>query len=360
MTILIGTANPIGYLYFIKQEIMLANALTREQKLIERTESMPSVSIVLPFEPKMVSRSEWEPTLKAALRKVEKELMASCSSEVAKPLIKKLQSLLNNLNTATHKKSIAVFVSPVEEKIMYLDIPVEEKIVVNASFRIRDLVDCQKKGIEYLVLLLSARQSKMYKSQGGRLQLIKSNAPQSIYAYLTDVPERVANFSDPSSRRETMLDKFLHHMDEGLSIILRAYPLPVFVLGDSRVAGHFSKITRHEKNIAAYIYKSCLEAGENQIREYLQPYIADWQEVKQQNALRLAEKALNAGKLARGIEEVGKMAKYRSSRLLMVEKDLTDKVDGIIQKVLENGGEVEWVDKGRLKEYGHIALIQHY
>ena len=35
-----------------------------------------------------------------------------------------------------------------------------------------------------------------------------------------------------------------------------------------------------------------------------------------------------------------------------------DTVDDIIEKVLENGGYVEFVDE--LKVYNHIALIEHY
>ncbi|HTI10567.1 MAG TPA: hypothetical protein VL832_18490 [Puia sp.] len=353
---------------------MHASTITREQKVMESKESLPYVSLVLPFEPKMTAKSEWEPILKAALRKVEKDLMAGYSSEEAMPLITRLQFLLNNLNTATHKKSIAVFVSPVVEKVMYMDIPMEEKVVVGAPFRVRDLVNCRKKGIEYLVLLLSARQSKMYRAQGTGLRLIKSNAPQNVFAYLNEVPERVANFSDPSGRRETMLDKFLHQMDTGLSLILKAYPLPVFVLGDSRVTGHFAKITRNDRHIATYIHKNCLEAGEQQLLDYLQPYITDWQEVSRQDALRQVEKAHDAGKLAIGLDEVSKMAKYKSSRLLVVEEGMMEaaphpsttnffisgKVDTVIQQVLENGGDVQWVDKDKLKDYGHIALVQHY
>jgi hypothetical protein len=349
--------------------------MPREQKVMEKKEALPSVSMVLPFEPKMTAKSEWEPVLKAALRKVEKELMETYSSDQAMPLITKLQSLLNNLNTATHKKSIAVFVSPIAERIIYMDIPMEERIVVGAPFRARDLVNCRKKGIEYLVLLLSARQSKMYRFEGTGLRLIKSNAPQNVFAYLNEVPERTANFSDPSGRRETMLDKFLHQMDNGLSLVLKAYPLPVFVLCDSRVAGHFATITHNDRHIAAYIHKNCLEEGEQQLLDYLRPYVADWQEVSRQEALRQVEKAQDAGKLAIGLEEVGKMAKYKSSRLLVVEEGMgdaslptatateffiSDKVDAIIAKVLENGGDVQWVDKDKLKDYGHIALVQHY
>ena len=45
-----------------------------------------------------------------------------------------------------------------------------------------------------------------------------------------DTAERVANFSDPDARTEVLLEKFLHQMDEDLSLMLKAYPLPVFVM----------------------------------------------------------------------------------------------------------------------------------
>jgi hypothetical protein len=39
---------------------------------------------------------------------------------------------------------------------------------------------------------------------------------------------------------------------------------------------------------------------------------------------------------------------------------IKDAVDDVIEKVLENGGDVEFVDEGILKDYNHIALIQYY
>jgi hypothetical protein len=345
---------------------MHIQTISEESHLTEPKEHFPSVSVVLPFEPKMTAKTELEYRQKAVVSKIEKELMANYPSGRALPVIKKLQQLCKNLNYATHKQSIALFVSPDTEKIVYLNIPVEEKVVVDAPFHIRDLVNCKQQAVEYLVFLLSARQSKMYLGNKGGLRLIKSNTPENVYAYLNEVPEKTANFSDPSSRRETMLDKFLLHMDEGLSVMLKAYLRPVFVIGDSRVAGHFAKITRHGKNIAAYIHKNCQDSSEEELKSSLQPYIADWMEVRQQNILRQVEDAVNTGKGVFGIEDVGKTAKYRNNRLLVVEKGFTapgqlgspamgeskesisafyigDAVDSIMQQVLENGGDVEWV-----------------
>ena len=340
----------------------------------------PSVVIVLPFEPKMRSKTELESKLQIALSKAEKELMIGYPSGQATSLLKKLRSLTRNLNYATHKRSLVILVSEETEEVLYLDMEVEERVITDGSFRMRDLVDSRTKAVEYLVLLLSARQSKMYAGNGNILKLIKSNAPQNVYAYLNEPPERVANYSDADERREIMLDKFLHHMDEGLSAILKAYPLPVFLVGSDRVLGHFCAISRHNSSIAGRIYKNCSEEDIAGLGDHLAPYIRDWQKVRQQNALRQVDQAAGAGKLSGGMQEVACTAKYRNSRLLVIERGMGEAadlngvmpadapgkffikspIDSIVQKVLENGGDVEWVDKGMLKDHGGIALVRYY
>ena len=62
-----------------------------------------------------------------------------------------IKGIIKNLNFNTYKKSIAIYVSPVFEKVLYLDIAVEEKIIIDESFEIRDLVSCKREIQEYLV-----------------------------------------------------------------------------------------------------------------------------------------------------------------------------------------------------------------
>ncbi|MBK8496376.1 MAG: hypothetical protein IPL50_16265 [Chitinophagaceae bacterium] len=61
-----------------------------------------------------------------------------------------------------------------------------------------------------------------------------SNTPGSAEAFNNDIPERTANFSDISDRKEILLQKFLHHIDNTLDIILKAYPLPLFILATEK------------------------------------------------------------------------------------------------------------------------------
>ena len=84
-------------------------------------------------------------SLKMASDKIERELKDNYQGATAKLIIEKLKSIITNLNFNTHKRSIAIYLSPIFEKVLYLDIVVEEKIVIGDSFEIRDLVLCKRK-----------------------------------------------------------------------------------------------------------------------------------------------------------------------------------------------------------------------
>jgi hypothetical protein len=356
-------------------------------QMLESVKNIPAISMILPFEPKMTKKFEIELQLKNLIERVHKDMLSLYPAEQALPVLHKLDLMVQGLNYHTHKRSLALFVSPLVEKIFYLDTPVEEKLVVDESFQIRDLVYSKKQAVEYLILLLSGESSKTFYVNGGRIRLIKSNLPDHVEAYKRDLPQQVASFSDPQKSKQVLLDKFLHHMDEGLTLILRAFPHPVFVLGTERVLGHFACLTRNTKRIAGYVHGNYLDATEAELLKLMEPHVADWKSVRQGDLLHKLEEANNDGKLACGMHEVRKEVTRRNCRLLVVEKDfrceishppsggpvglgedayrhkayyITDQVDSLIETVLEFGGDVEFVDADQLKNYGQISLIKFY
>lgn len=345
-------------------------ALTKDNLLLQTPPlaAGPSIAVVFPFDPKMTAKTDLEMSIKRLLGTAEKQLLSKHPGEAALPVIKRLQQALRGLNYSTHKRSAAIWVSPSKTGTTYMDFAVEERLFVDQPFRVRDLADCKPSGKDYLLLLLSTNESKMYLHNSSGLKLIKSNGAWHMFAYLNEVPQRTGNFSDPADRREIMLNKFLHHMDEGLAHVLKAYPLPVFVAGPERVAGHFARITRHAANIAAYVHKNCIHSTEKDLQALLEPLLGDWRRLRQNLLSLQLEKAFEAGKLVCGIEEVRKAARCSNSRLIALETPdagpadfFTDgALDNIVQKVLENGGEVEKLDTGSLGRFGPVALIRYY
>ena len=357
-----------------------------EQEVFSAIKYLPAVSMILPFEPTMISKHELEHKLKSMQSQVETDLIKNYPADKAMPVIVKLQKLINSLNFNTCKKAVAIFVSPVVEKVFYLDIPVHEKIVIDESFEIRDLVYCKKEVIQYLVFLLSTKVSKTYLGNCSQFVLIKSNLPENENDYETDLPTPTANFSDPEKHKEILLDKFLLHLDQGLSLILKAYPLPVFVLGPEKLLGHFKKLTKNEKSLVQFIHGNYLDATEPEIREVIKPYIKNWQDMKERALLLKLEQAMGDKRVEYGIRQVWHSATHKNGQLLLVEKNfiypahqgaepdsisredfslnspfyIKDAVDDVMEKVLESGGDVEFVGDGVLNQFGHIALIRYF
>lgn len=356
------------------------------KEVIDAAHYRPAISIIVPFEPKMGLKSEISYRLKVIVDKVERQLKDSYPDDITALVIKKLQAIIKSLNFDTHKKSVAIYVSPVFEKVLYLDIAVEEKIIIDESFEIRDLIYSKKQLHKYLLLLLNEKEVRMYLGNTETFVRIISNAPESVYNYVNDIPERVANFSDMEQRRETIMDKFLHHIDSSLDIILNAYQLPLFIVGPERMLGHFKSMTKHKNAVIEYIEGNYDEATLHELKSILAPHVANWQKLKQKDILNQLEEAMSARKLAVAMQDVWYESMHNKGKLLVVEKNfmypaehsnrtdviynasepynkfsyIRDAVDDVIEKVLENGGDVEFVDEGMLDKYDHIALIQYY
>lgn len=357
------------------------------EEVLHAVHYKPAISIIMPFEPKMTAKSVLHHSLDAALARAAKELDNNYPEDLRELVMYKLKNLVEQLNYNTHKKSIAIFVSPVFEKVLYLDIAVEEKMIIDESFEIRDLVYARKQLHNYLVLLISAKASKMFLNSSDQFVRILSSSPDAINTAAENLHERVANFEDVQQRREIEVDKFLRYVDNGLDLILNAYKLPLFVAGADKMLGHFKKITRHQKSVIEYIHGNYEDEPVEKIQKILQPYVNDWKNVRQKDLLNLLSEAESKKKLVYGIQNVWYEAMRNRGKLLVVEKYymypskaeeqgigdipfhnrahrkfsyVKDAVDDIIEKVLENGGDVEFTDAEVLKGFDQIALIQYY
>lgn len=82
-------------------------------------ESLPHISLIIPYDPKMKSQQGLFDLLTASADKTEKELMISYPEERVIPVIKKLRCLIKSIVYSHHEKSICIFVSPHTEKVYY-------------------------------------------------------------------------------------------------------------------------------------------------------------------------------------------------------------------------------------------------
>lgn len=356
------------------------------QEVAQAVPYRPAVSIILPLVIRVGLKKELIHSLKAIASKVEKELLATYPADIAATVMEKIRNIINTLSFEKGRKSIAIFASPVYEKVIYLDIPLAEKIMIDESFAIRDLVYAQNQAINYLLLLLSGNESRLFLGNNTSLLKIEAGLPGSSESFENDIAERVTNFSDISDRKEIVMEKYLHHIDLALGSIRQTYQLPVFVMGTNRITGHFRQLTKHASVIRNYINGNFDGSSIEVLKRALTPSIQAWQQDQQNAMLLKVQEAADKKKLAEGIHDVWRESINNNGRLLVVEKDysyvgyhgtnetvignaaelsgetgtIKDAVDIIIERVLQFGGEVAFVQNDSLKMYRHIALVKFY
>lgn len=341
----------------------------------------PVISLLLPFEPKMTQRSKLTESLNNSCNKVENDLLEKYPGDTAMLMIDKLRTVIANLNFNTHKKSIAIFLSPVIEKIFYLDIPLERKISIDNDFNIRQLVYHKKQEQGFLIMMLTKKESRLYLANNGSLVRIVTTTPRPLQ--LNHVP---SDITDTAEYKKIALNQFLQYADNTLGIILKAYPLPLFIDGKEDILQAFKSITRFEHSIIKYVPSVAEDATVSDIQKMIRPFVADCSVVKQQYIVNRLKQSVDNGRLIVGVKQVWKESMKRKGMLLVVEKSycypeqectgeeilfnvmephhsysyVKSAVDDIIESVFENGGDVEFVEDGMLKEFEHIVLIDQH
>ena len=229
------------------------------------------------------------------MKRVEMTVMKEYHVDLTNLVISKLKNIVKTLDFNTYRKSIAIYVSPVFEKVLYSDVEVEEKINVDESFEIRNIVWARKEMNSYLLLTLISKKANVYVSNEKKLVKIKSNVPDHIIMTEYDKVENTGNFQDTSQRKGVILKKILYCIDQGLSYLLTIHQVPVFVTGTKKEMEYFKSISKNVNAIHGYVYGNFEQSSLTNMQALLQPCLQDWQKVKEESLLRRLESAADKG-----------------------------------------------------------------
>jgi hypothetical protein len=364
---------------------MKSNLILELSEVMEVIQHKPAISIIMPFNPKMVSKSILVKFIKGKLDRLYSKLEENYPEEVCDLMIQKLNKLVNELNFSTHKKSIAIFVSPIFEKLIYLDIEVENRTIVDSSFDIKDIVRSKKQTQNYLVLWIAGNQYSVYNgSIEGLVRMVCYNAQPAYMGLQTLNQQNKFVVQAADNEKETLLDRLLLSIDYSLDIILKSYPLPVFILAPEEVIVHFKAITQHAKYVVQYLPGKFNAFSEADLADELAQYIDNWAVINQIYFKNILDDAERKNRLAAGIKEVWEEAMNGKDKLLLIDSDyatvsncegdglfisacethynkfsyIKNAVDEIIERLLESGADVEFVDGELLKDYNKIALVK--
>jgi len=135
-----------------------------------------------------------------------------------------------------------------------------------------------------------------------------------------------------------------------------------------------------------YVYADNEKATVKELAGLLAPYVGNWKQVEEKNILNKLKETECAGNLLYGMGAVWYASMRGQGQLLLLEENFSydgrkecsdglaygatkqynafsctsDEADEVIEKVLQNGGDIAFAPERILKDYNHIALIKSY
>lgn len=189
---------------------------------------------------------------------------------------------------------------------------------------------------------------------------------------------------DPSVMEEVRRQAFLQKIDDQLTNYY-IDSLPLVVCGELKEVAYFKKITRYDKVISSFMVGNYLHLNQTELADRVWPTLKSDLDEKRSLLINVFKESVGMGSTETGIINILQAARDGRAFRLLVEKDysvtgylnardgalclqapeashriLPDALDEVIDKVLEQRGEVIFIAKGALQDYGHIALFTRY
>lgn len=374
--------------------------MTRKDLLkLENIEEYPSISIFVPTHRNMPEKMQDPIKLKDLVGKATEKLLAEFDKKDVVNLIKNLDNIVSKIDFTTVLNGLAIFVNNNMGEIFNLPFPIEEKVIINKRFAIKQLLNAFHRHPNYWILSLSKKPTRLFKALGSSIEeVIDSKELQEKqegfpfelnYEVTSDKKWEAVSEGDLSARYFTDLDKHFYNLiDHLLTKHINQEQLPVIVLGLEENKGIFEKITKNKNQIVGYKIGEFNKASYDEILKTASSVMQDYLDQEEKTAINLFKEAIGSKQHAFGIKDVWNVIQEGRARIILIEKDFKalgtlntenpnniilqedmqlpvanaaqDLIDDLVDLAINKKTKIVFVQPNTLKEYGHIAAILRY
>lgn len=384
----------------------------RDLQFLQSEQEYPSVSIVVSTHRTMPEREGDPIRVKNAVSEAKKRLLKEYSANELKPLFNNLDDLVDRIDYTKLLDGLALFVNKDVKQLYILPVSVEDRVVIDSSFIIRDILYALNRMPRYWVLVLGEKPTRLYHGVGESLaeivenptdeygedqdgfpyDLLPPNADEEPKEGISGYTMRTSSngvqgshVHDSESYNDEQKKKFFERVDKLLSRFTSVDQLPLIIVGTERNCTLFKEITSN-KNIVAALHGDYTSTSSTKLMEVVKPLLYDYLDEKCREKIEEFSEAIGRMHHAFGIDSVWRVAREGRIKDLLVEVDFSvpgvvnpdnqddliiyenskapgisdDLVNLLIEIVVEKGGRVVFCDKGSLDEYNHIAAILRY
>jgi len=227
----------------------------------------------------------------------------------------------------------------------------------------------------YYVLSLGEQTSRLYEAfRDTLIDILNKGFPIASPAGISDTAEPGPGYNQ--------LREFVRTADQHFDHYLRQDPLRLVVVGERKILSIFESVTSHKDVLIGVVEGDYAAISPHDLGKIVWPIVKEVMAGTGGKAVRDLEAAENSQNVASGIDAVGHLAGSGAGDTLLVEEDfhmkggirktdhslikaedldirevIDDAVDAIIERVLEKGGNVIFLESGSLAKLQRIALV---
>lgn len=322
----------------------------RDTKPRKQTCESISLGLVIPFQPCMWNEKTTNIIWNNAMKKVQVEMLGKYSTQFTDKMLLRLKKIYEELNFNTLRKSLAVLISPDEEKIIYLNSPVKQTVVVGENISILDLASNIQHEADFYCMTLQLSGITIYDYNNHRLGRLYEHSNEK---------KPITLIKNASSVIQLLHDK---------------YEKPMIINGNPNLIDQFINSPYLPENFLALCYDTTLFANKNihSIAKDINSHWNYWRSKFFAAKLLLAQKA--NGLLAH-LDTVLNAIRKGANGLLLIDKRLKQQIqqsfsggrislmpdDTIkeLEKFLSRGNLFEITEPGLLSDHGGIVLLSN-
>lgn len=346
----------------------------------------PCLSILLPTH-RYSGENQQDPVrVKNLVTDATNRLIEEFGKREAGDLLARLNDIVEHIDYRNTLDGLAIFVNKNVAKKYYLFFTINERVVIDSSFAIRDAVFAMKRSHRYWVLVLSEQPTRLYDGYLDTLAEVEDYGfpfTHSGPGGATKLPG--GKGINISAHRDERDRQFFRGVDQALGEALKKDPLPVIVVGVDRNLAFFDELSANKTHIVGTLKGSHDSTTPPELAKLVWPLVQEHCATQRAAVLEKLCDSIGQNKYAVGFDEVWKIAREGRIENLLVEEDFyvpampdalginprpvedstipgvhDDAIDQIIEQVLITGGLVTFYESDRLKDHSRLAAILRY
>jgi len=353
---------------------------------LQGVQTYPCLTITLPTHRTSPDNRQDPIRVKNLVTEGTNRLLGEFSKREIAPLLDRLNAIVAEIDYQYTLDGLVLMVNRDIAREYVLPFTLNERVVVDDTFFIRDLVHALNRTRRYWVLSLSEQPTRLYGATREDLEEITTGGfPMRHSGPGGDTVLPGGQGINTSAYRDDRHRQFFRDVDTALRPFMAEDPLPLALAGVDRYLAFFREVSAAPDEIIATLPGNYDHLSAHDLGRRIWPSVGDGFATRRRNVLQDLEAALGLRRAASTLGEVWHLAGLGRGKVLVVEEGyhqparvnewgqlnlnvddptapgvLDDAVDEVITTVLDKGGQVVFVEDGELAFHNRIALILRY